>query len=155
MTESLSLKDSGKRQDFETGSRRDVSDSKIRPDLVPPCIEFYDSALLAMGSIKYGSRNWQKGQPVMRYYESLKRHLLCFALGATDENHLAAIRWNTMGIQYTLLMIKHGKLPAELDDRPDDMKPNNPIGAELLETFKQQAEQALKMKSEKENLSST
>lgn len=143
-TESLIVKDSGKRQDFETGSKRDLSNGKIRPDLIPSVIEFYDSALLAMGAIKYGENNWTKGQPIMRYYESLKRHTMYFALGAIDENHLAAIRWNTMGIQYTLLMIKHGLLPAELDDRPEYMKPGNAIGAELLETFKMQSEETLR-----------
>ena len=60
------IKDSGKRQDFSTGSRRDVNTGKVRPDLLPATCEFFESAHFAMGSIKYGDRNWELGQPIMR-----------------------------------------------------------------------------------------
>jgi len=126
------IKDSGKRQEFATGSRRDTNAGKLRPDLVPGINRFYDAALLAAGAIKYGENNWTKGQPIMRTFESLDRHLLMWILGDVSENHLAAVRWNAMAIQYTLLMIEHGKLPKELDNRPDYMQPDNEIGKALL-----------------------
>jgi hypothetical protein len=133
--ETMQIKDSGNRQEFSTGSRRDTNDGKVRPDLLPCTCEFMEGAHFAAGSIKYGDRNWEKGQPIMRYFESLRRHILYWALGDTSENHLAGARWNLATIQHTLLMIEHGLLPKELDDRPVYMKPGNPVGAELMRQF--------------------
>ena len=138
MTKSLKttqIKDSGKRQDFSTGSVRDTNDGKVRPDLLPVTCEFLEGAHFAAGSIKYQARNWERGQPVMRYYESLRRHMLYWGLGDTSENHLAGLRWNAATMQHTLLMIDHGLLPKELDDRPEYMKPDNAIGAALIKQF--------------------
>lgn len=141
-----SIKDSGKRQDFSTGSRRDTNEGKLRPDLLPCTCRFFEAAHFAMGAIKYSSRNWEMGQPVMRYYESLDRHLLMWMMGDTSENHLNGIRWNAMAIQHTLLMIDHGKLPKELDDRPVYMQPDNEIGKFLLEQWDVDSKAAVEKK---------
>ena len=147
------IKDSGKRQEFQTGSRRDTNTGKVRPDLLPATCRFFEGAHFAMGSIKYGDRNWELGQPIMRYYESLERHTLLWALGDVSENHLNGMRWNTMAIQHTLLMIDHGELPKELDDRPVYMKPNNPIGKELIDQFNSDAQELIKRVEELKNKS--
>ena len=143
------IKDSGKRQDFQSGSKRDTNTGKVRPDLLPATCRFFEGAHFAMGSIKYGDRNWELGQPIMRYYESLERHLLLWALGDISENHLNGIRWNTMAIQHTLLMIDHNQLLKELDDRPIYMKPDNPIGKELIDQFNNDAQEMIKRLEEK------
>lgn len=132
---STGIKDSGKREDFSTGSRRDTNDGKVRPDLLPSICEFFEGAHFAMGAVKYGDNNWQLGQPIMRYYESLKRHTLYWGMGDISENHMNGVRWNSQAILFTLIMIDHGQLPKELDNRPFWMRPNNPIGKELMETF--------------------
>jgi hypothetical protein len=83
------------------------------------------------GADKYGPNNWRLGQPIMRYVESLDRHILAWSCGMTDEPHLIAAVWNIIAIDWTLEQIKYGLLPDELDDRPSDMAENNPIGADL------------------------
>lgn len=138
------IKDSGKRQNFSTGSRRDTNTEKVRPDLIPSFCEFFEGAHYAMGSVKYGDRNWELGQPIMRYYESLKRHMLLWALGDISENHLNGITWNNKAIQYTLIMIDYGHLPKELDDRPVYMLPDNPIGRDLIEHFNADIKELIK-----------
>ena len=144
------IKDSGERQNFNTGSRRDVNKGKNRPDLLPCTCEFLEGAHFAMGGVKYNDRNWELGQPIMRYYESLKRHLLYWAMGDTGENHLNGIRWNTMAIQHTLIMIDYGHLPKELDDRPIYMHPDNQIGKDMMEHFNKDIKELIeKVESDK------
>jgi len=110
------VKDSGKRQDFPTGSRRDTNEGKPRPDLIPPLPLLRLSEHLRKGAIKYGERNWERGQPSSRYYESLHRHILSYSLGDNSEDHLSAILFNTMGLIQNEEMVKRGLLPAELLD---------------------------------------
>lgn len=81
------------------------------------------------GAVKYGDRNWEKGQPLSRYLDSAIRHLVKFMQGHRDEDHLAAARWNIAGLMHTELMICRGELPSTLDDlqRPkfDELLPEN------------------------------
>ena len=110
------VRDSGVRQDFSTGSRRDTRDGKGRFDLIPThplrrLARHYEN-----GSKKYGDRNWEKGQPLSRYLDSCFRHLIGVMEGSTDEDHAAAVVWNMFGYMATLQWIEEGKLPAELDD---------------------------------------
>ena len=118
------VKDSGKRQEFTTGSVRDTQDGKPRYDLIP------EDALcrLAMhythGATKYGDNNWQKGQPLSRYFSSLLRHVHSAHQGKVDEDHLAAVAWNAFAIIWTKGQIDSGNLPKELDDiYPDARMP--------------------------------
>jgi hypothetical protein len=110
------LKDSGNRQEFETGSRRDTQDGKTRPDLIAP--EFIRALgdLLAKGAVKYGERNWEKGQPLGRVMASIQRHLLQVVEGDTSEDHLSAVAFGIMVIQHHLPRIADGRLPASLAD---------------------------------------
>jgi hypothetical protein len=110
--------DSGKREEFNTGSRRDTNEGKPRPDLITPIAEYQLAMHYAHGAVKYGDRNWEKGQPLHRYIESLQRHILKEKLGFTDENHAAAIIWNAMAYLHTKFMIEAGELPSTLDTMP-------------------------------------
>jgi len=115
--------DSGERTEFATGSVRDRRAGKGRYDLISPIVTKRDAVHMENGAVKYGDRNWEKGQPVMTYYDSAKRHLddwlLCVMFGEEEpEDHLAAVRWNLHGMIHTLEMIKQGLLPKELDNRP-------------------------------------
>lgn len=111
-------KDSGERQEFETGSVRDTRDGKGRYDLLPPAAMRRLAQLYERGALKYGDRNWEKGQPVMRYVDSAMRHLFNFLEGEETEDHLAAAAWNALGAIETLERVKAGTMPAKLDDRP-------------------------------------
>lgn len=103
-------KDSGKRQEFETGMVRDTADGKPRYDLVPvsPLKRLAD--LYMRGAIKYEEDNWQKGQPYSRAYASLLRHVYAWREGDRTEDHLAAAAWNA----FTIMWYEDNK--PELDD---------------------------------------
>lgn len=94
------VKDSGARESWETGARRDTQDGKPRYDLIP----LHPLNRLAMhytnGAVKYGEHNWTKGLPISRFYASLFRHLIAFAEGDETEDHLAAVAWNAFAIMH-------------------------------------------------------
>lgn len=127
MTTFTHVKDSGTRQEFATGSRRDSPEGKGRFDLIPPMVLRRDALHLEHGAKKYGDNNWQKGQPLSRYYDSAMRHMLAAREGREDEDHLAAARWNLMGIMWTLEEVRAGRLPRELVDIPYFVGPTEPI----------------------------
>lgn len=120
--ESFEIKDSGERQKFETGSQRDTREGKGRYDLIPPYPLFRLALHYEKGAKKYDERNWEKGQPLMRYIDSAFRHLEKVRAGYKDEDHESAVVWNMFGFTHTLKAIKEGRLPKELDDRPEWMK---------------------------------
>lgn len=110
------LKDSGKRQTFGTGSRRDVNEGKPRFDLLSiPALERV-AEVCRKGAIKYGDNNWRLGQPVTRYYESGLRHLLQWANGEDDEDHLAQAAWNLLAIMQVEYDVNDGFLDEDLLD---------------------------------------
>lgn len=115
----MTIKDSGKREDFSTGSRRDVRDGKGRFDLLPARALFRLARHFEGGAKKYGDRNWEKGQPLSRYMDSTLRHLACYLRGDRDEDHLAAGAWNVLCLIDTAERINEGKLPKELNDLPE------------------------------------
>lgn len=110
------VKDSGARQEFQTGSVRDTRDGKGRFDLIPTDAMRRLAVHYENGSKKYGDRNWEKGQPLGRYLDSANRHLLHVLDGNTDEDHVSAVTWNMFAYLHTLNLIRAGKLPKELDD---------------------------------------
>jgi len=109
-------KDSGKRENFDTGARRDVQVDKPRYDLVPVSALKRLADLYARGAVKYGENNYQKGIPYSRVYASLFRHLIQFREGDKSEDHLAAVAWNAFALMLYQDEIEKGNLPAELDD---------------------------------------
>lgn len=83
---------------FTSGAVRDTSSGKPRPDLISPHFTLRLAECLASGAEHYGSRNWEKGIPISRCYESLTRHLLQWSLGDDTEDHLAHAAFNLMAI---------------------------------------------------------
>ena len=112
------VKDSGKRQEFVTGSVRDTNIGKGRFDLIPPYALLRLAQHYENGAIKYGSRNWELGQPLSRYIDSAMRHLIKVLMGVDDEDHLSAACWNILAIIETQKRIEIGILPKELNDLP-------------------------------------
>lgn len=119
------MKDSGARQQFDTGAVRDTAEGKPRPDLISPYANEREGRWLQLGAEKYNERNWEKGIPISRCIASLERHLIDFKKGLQDEDHMAAIRCNAGFILHFEEMITRGLLPEELDDMPGYEKPKN------------------------------
>lgn len=111
-----SVKDSGERQDFDTGSRRDTRKGKGRFDLLPPFALKRLAQLYENGAEKYGDRNWELGQPLSRYMDSAIRHINCHMMGMVDEDHLIQAVWNLLGYVETQTRVNNNILPKELDD---------------------------------------
>jgi hypothetical protein len=92
------VKDSGARQDFDTGARRDTQDDKPRMSLLSPWAIERIAWVYTRGAEKYGDHNWQKGMPYSRYMDSAFRHIFAWMRGERDEDHLAMACWNLMSI---------------------------------------------------------
>jgi hypothetical protein len=113
------LKDSGERREFASGSVRDQSKGKGRFDLIPPEALRALAIQYELGAAKYGDRNWELGQPIVRsFLDSALRHLTQVLEGKTDEDHLRAAFWNLAGAITMRERVKEGKLPKELNDLP-------------------------------------
>jgi hypothetical protein len=93
-------KDSGARQEFETGAKRDTQTGKDRYDLIPTHALRRVAGLYARGAEKYDDNNWHKGIPFSRCLSSLERHLNQWKQGDTEEDHLAAVVWNALAIMH-------------------------------------------------------
>lgn len=130
------MKTSGEPQTFATGARRDNDTAKPRPDLISPLFEAALGQWLRDGAARYGDRNWEKGIPLSRAYASVRRHLLQWQLGMTDEPHMIAAACGCMFIFHTKEMIRRGHLPPELDDRTNYDPLPDPTG--ILPTLTKQ-----------------
>ena len=115
-TKKVTLPDSGKRSEFDTGAVRDAMEGKGMPSLLPIAALRAASKRFEDGANKYGRDNWTKGIPLSRYIDSLYRHLWQFMEGDESEDHAGAIVWNAMCLVQTEDWIKNGKLPKSLDD---------------------------------------
>lgn len=100
----MTIKDSGKREQFESGMVRDTSADKIDYTLIfdGPMLERW-AAHLTAGARKYSKRNWLQaaGQAELdRFRESALRHFIQWLRGDTDEDHAAAVYFNINGAEY-------------------------------------------------------
>ena len=145
-------KDSGTRDEFKTGALRDTLLGKGRADRLPwEWIELLSkslegpfgddvnvieglkllpirpllrlAALYGRGKIKYGADNWLKGMPLSRIFASMANHLIKWAKGEGDEDHLAAVAWNAFALMEIGTLAIEDKLPKELlNFGPDKVK---------------------------------
>jgi hypothetical protein len=106
------LKDSGNREQFETGAQRDTREGKGRFDLISPVALRRLALVYERGAKKYDDHNWEKGIPMSRCLDSALRHLNQYKLGHRDEDHLAQAAWNVFS------MLHFEELRPDLDDLP-------------------------------------
>lgn len=109
MTERVT-KDSGKREEYASGMKRDTQEGKARFDLVVPKALSYEESMLtrwairmAQGAEKYDPRNWEKGsgqEELERAESSAFRHFMQWLAGETDEDHAAAVFFNIQAAEY-------------------------------------------------------
>ena len=113
------VRDSGQRAEFASGMVRDVTDGKMRPDLIRdgPMLQRW-IALLTGGAKKYEARNWMKAageKEYERFLESADRHFniwitwRLFGINLEDpanptneplaEDHAAACYFNINGVE--------------------------------------------------------
>lgn len=118
-TVTLDTKDSGQREEFPTGSRRDTREGKGRYDLLSPLAIRRLALVLERGAVKYGDRNWERGQPLSRYLDSCLRHVFQYLSGNREEDHLAQAMWNLHAALHTEEQILSEKLPVTLNDLPE------------------------------------
>jgi len=119
LADSFTVKDSGARMDFVTGSRRDTEDGKPDFTLLPWVALARFAFHLMKGAVKYGRHNWQKGQSMSRAERSLGRHYAGYLAGDRSEDHLSAIMFNAGLLIDHEERIARGELPASLDDRDE------------------------------------
>lgn len=104
-------KDSGERQQFDSGMRRDTQAGKARFDLmIPEGVPYEDqlltrfALLLSRGAEKYDERNWEKANSkaeIDRAKSSAFRHFMQWLTGERDEDHAAAVLFNIMVVDTT------------------------------------------------------
>jgi len=95
--------DSGQRQEYANGFVRDTQDGKPRYDLIPLVPLRRVADLYARGAEKYGDRNWEQatGEEAMaRFKASLLRHVFQLLAGDNDEDHGAAVVFNTFALMH-------------------------------------------------------
>ena len=98
------VKDSGKREEFESGMVRDTVDDKLDWSLVAdgPMLRRW-AEHLGLGAIKYNPRNWMKADDHLeydRFRESAYRHFMQWYYSENDEDHAAAVFFNINGAEY-------------------------------------------------------
>lgn len=89
--------DSGERQEFDSGMRRDTDKGKARYDLIPTPMLQRLAELYARGAEKYGDSNWKLANSeteLKRFKASAFRHFMAWQNGADDEDHAIAVVFN-------------------------------------------------------------
>lgn len=120
MADDFVTKDSGVREEFDSGMVRDTQEGKPRFDLMfPKGIPYADqlitrfAALMERGMAKYGERNWEKANSQVeldRAKASAMRHLMQWYLGEKDEDHAAAVLFNLMAAETIALKMAGGEV---------------------------------------------
>lgn len=114
MIKKYTTKDSGKRDYFKTGMKRDTQEGKPRYDLIIPqntqehLLKRW-AELMERGMVKYGYRNWEKArteEEMIRFKNSAFRHFIQWFDGETDEDHAAAVFFNIQGVEYVKSRLK-------------------------------------------------
>jgi hypothetical protein len=103
---------------FSSGAKRDSAAGKPRPDLLSPFATLRRGRVMALGAVKYGDRNWEKGMPLSVFLASAERHLNQFKMGDIGEDHLGHLAFNIDAIMHGQEMIARGIWPAEYNDLP-------------------------------------
>lgn len=109
INEGFITKDSGKREEYESGMVRDTQEGKpgfhyLFVDGIPYDEQFLTrwSALMSRGAEKYGAKNYQKAdseEELERFKASAARHFAQWMCGEVDEDHSVAVAFNLMAAE--------------------------------------------------------
>jgi len=122
--EKFVVKDSGVREQFDSGMVRDTAEGKTNFALVLDGPMFWRWAThLTKGAVKYAARNWMKARgdaELERFKESAFRHFMQWYNGEEDEDHAAAVFFNINGAEYVRNLQKLdgllGQAKADISD---------------------------------------
>ena len=134
-----SVKDSGQRQQFDSGMVRDTDANKIDYTLVldGPMFERW-AAHLTKGAGKYAPRNWMLASgdaEYQRFRQSAFRHFLAWMQGETDEDHGAAVVFNINGAEFVKAKAGEAdrRAPKLQQSEMDHVAVDDPINDAMLE----------------------
>ena len=109
-------KDSGQRQNYASGMRRDLETGKPNFYLVlSPKLQYHEqlltrwAELMTRGAEKYGIRNWELAnseEERERFKSSAFRHFMQWLCGEDDEDHAAAVLFNINAAEYVTARMK-------------------------------------------------
>jgi hypothetical protein len=117
LTQEFEVKDSGRREQFDSGMVRDTTEGKINFLLIRPGPMFKRWAEhLSKAAAKYDNtrkpgepRNWQLAEGLAeyeRFQESAARHFELWLEGKDDEDHAAGVFFNINGAEYVKAKLK-------------------------------------------------
>lgn len=120
MNKDFEVKDSGVREEYESGMRRDTQEGK--PDYTLIHIPFLTRLAihLVKGAKKYGENNWKLANSpaeLKRFKKSAIRHMIQWLSEEDDEDHMAAVCFNLMAAEYVKDRIKFEGEPQEDDTK--------------------------------------
>jgi hypothetical protein len=150
---SYQTKDSGEREEFDSGMVRDIERGKPRFDLLFPKNIPFDqqmltrfAGLMARGADKYGERNWEKGNSQVeldRAYSSAARHFAQWIAGETDEDHAAAVFFNIMQAETLRTKIAESMVSTEVT--PEEHETARQMASKTVRCFESCPDHALRV----------
>mgnify|MGYP000848910061 CR=1 FL=1 len=102
-TKGFEVKDSGYRQEYNSGMRRDTQDGKPDYTLLPEPMLTRWADHMTKGAAKYGKRNWQLAdseEELERFESSAFRHFVQWLRGDSDEDHASAVLFNVSAAEH-------------------------------------------------------
>jgi dATP/dGTP diphosphohydrolase len=96
-------KDSGVREEYDSGMVRDTQEGKPRYNLIDRAFLKRWAALMTRGAEKYGVENWRNAnsqEELDRFQESAHRHMMQWLDGETDEDHAVAVAFNLAAAEF-------------------------------------------------------
>ena len=103
MNDKFVVKDSGVRQEYASGMRRDTQEGKVNYRLIHIPFLKRLAIHLGKGMVKYGRDNWKLAnspEELERFEDSAERHLMQWLSGEVDEDHAMAVVFNIMAAEY-------------------------------------------------------
>jgi|ERR1035437_2110461 hypothetical protein len=113
----FTTKDSGEREQFQSGMVRDTQSGKPRYDLIDRAFLKRWAGLMARGAVKYGEENWRQAASeaeLKRFQASAVRHMFQWLDGDTTEDHAVAVAFNLAGAEMVKSKMKPEELPTGL-----------------------------------------
>lgn len=101
---------------YSTGAKRNSATGKGAFELLPPKALRLLAEHFERGAGAHGARNWEKGIPLQRIFQSALRHSFDYLEGKANEDHALSAFWNWAVFIETRERIKAGYLPKELNN---------------------------------------
>lgn len=121
MSKQFITKDSGKREEFSSGMKRDIQNGKPRYDLLDRPMLRRWAELMARGAEKYGENNWQRAETrkeLERFKASAFRHFMAWMEEMEDEDHASACFFNIAGVEMVKAKLRKDNEPTGYEQFP-------------------------------------